>query len=41
MSTTQGEAPYWQLLALIRGEQPRPATTPDHQWLVEALRAHD
>ncbi|GAA4231672.1 DNA-binding transcriptional MerR regulator [Streptosporangium album] len=31
---------YWQLMALIRGEQPHPTTTPDYQWLVQALRAH-
>ncbi|MEV6864673.1 hypothetical protein AB0M44_27165 [Streptosporangium subroseum] len=31
---------YWQLLALIRGEQPRPTTTPDYRWLAQALRAH-
>jgi hypothetical protein len=31
---------YWQLLALIHGEQPRPTTTPDYQWLAQSLRAH-
>ncbi|AWS45129.1 MerR family transcriptional regulator [Streptosporangium sp. 'caverna'] len=31
---------YWQLMALIRGEQPRPTTTPDYQWLARSLRAH-
>ncbi|GAB1818857.1 helix-turn-helix domain-containing protein [Herbidospora sp. RD11066] len=30
---------YWQLLARIRGEQPRPTTAPDYQWLARALRA--
>lgn len=31
---------YWQLLALVRGEEPSPATSPDYRWLVRALRAH-
>lgn len=31
---------YWQLLALVRGEEPSPPTSPDHLWLAQALRTH-
>ncbi|GAA1687031.1 MerR family transcriptional regulator [Fodinicola feengrottensis] len=29
---------YWQLLAIIRGQMPWPATTPATQWIIDALR---
>jgi hypothetical protein len=31
---------YWQLLAVIRGQQPWPETTPASTWIMEAIRAH-
>ncbi|MGW1888159.1 hypothetical protein [Streptomyces sp. NPDC001970] len=31
---------YGELSALVRGEQPRPSMTSDHQWPAGALRAH-
>jgi hypothetical protein len=30
---------YWQLLAIINGQQPFPAAVPAFQWLLAALRA--
>lgn len=31
---------YWQLLAVVRGQQPWPQTTPAVTWIMEAIRAH-
>ncbi|WP_163508952.1 MerR family transcriptional regulator [Fodinicola acaciae] len=31
---------YWQLLAVIRGQQPWPETTPAATWIMDAIRAH-
>ena len=30
---------YWQLLAVINGWPPSPATVPDWEWLIAGLRA--
>jgi DNA-binding transcriptional MerR regulator len=30
---------YWQLMAIINGQQPMPAQVPNAEWLIEALRA--
>lgn len=31
---------YWQLQAIINGQQPQPPIVPSYQWVIAALRAH-